>query len=67
MSIMAELEQRQVTDEDVLQWRFETLRAAGYRRTAARLLSQRADIDLHLAVELLERGCADHIAFAILY
>jgi hypothetical protein len=66
MATTVELPHRQVDDDEVQRWRFERLRAAGYGRTAARVLSHRADVDLHRAVELIERGCAEHVAFAIL-
>lgn len=62
----AQLEQRWVSDEEVIRWRFEQLHDAGYDRGDADLLSNRADIDLHRAVELVQRGCPHELALSIL-
>jgi hypothetical protein len=62
----AQLQLRWVSDDEVLRWRFEQLREAGYDRHDAELLSSRADVDLHAAVELVERGCSHELAVAIL-
>jgi hypothetical protein len=62
----AQLEQRHVTEDEVLEWRFEQLVHVGYGRRHARLLSRRRDIDLHRAVELMERGCPYDLALSIL-
>jgi hypothetical protein len=62
----AQLEQRHVTEDEVLEWRFEQLVHVGYARRHARLLSRRRDIDLHRAVELMERGCPYDLALSIL-
>jgi hypothetical protein len=53
-------------DETVLSWRLEQLRAAGYPRRAAQELAGRRDVDLHLAVELVRRGCTPVTALRIL-
>jgi hypothetical protein len=53
-------------DETVRAWRFEQLRAAGYPHSAARLLAGRRDIDLHVALCLLRRGCDPQTALRIL-
>ena len=63
----AELEQHEVTEDEVLDWRFQQLRAAGYDRRTARLLSRRRYVDLHEAVELVgQRGCSADMAAQIL-
>jgi hypothetical protein len=62
----AQLEQHQATEDEVIDWRFEQLREAGYERRQARLLSQRRYVDLHQAIELVQRGCTHDLAFAIL-
>ena len=49
----------------VLSWRFEVLFRAGYSRNQAFQLA-REDADLHLATELLERGCPVELAMDIL-
>jgi hypothetical protein len=50
----------------VERWRAETLERAGYDTAAAALLASRTDVDLHLAIELLEQGCAPELALRIL-
>jgi hypothetical protein len=52
--------------ERVEHWRAEELIRAGYSPTDALALAARHDIDLHLAVELLERGCPIDLAIDIL-
>jgi hypothetical protein len=50
----------------VVRWRTERLVRAGYDAEVARELATRADVDLHFAVELIERGCAPEMAARIL-
>ncbi len=58
---------RKVTETDsVRRWRLEALVRAGYRPWDALVLSGRADVDLHLAVRLLEQGCPRETALRIL-
>ena len=52
--------------ERIHRWRSEELERAGYDESQAAELAVRADVDLHLAVELLERGCPPPIALRIL-
>jgi hypothetical protein len=47
-------------------WRAEELQRAGYDARAAMVLAGRHDVDLHLAIGLLERGCPDELALQIL-
>ena len=54
------------TEKLVLGWRRSELRRAGYNRKQASTVAARLDVDLHLAVELLERGCDPAIALKIL-
>lgn len=49
----------------VLSWRYEVLFRAGYSRNDAFQLA-RDKVDLHLATELLERGCPAELALQIL-
>lgn len=51
---------------DVLRWRFTQLVQSGYRPADALALSRRADIDLHVAVQLLAAGCPSETAVRIL-
>jgi hypothetical protein len=62
----AQLELHQATEDEVIDWRFEQLREAGYDRRQAQLLSKLRYVDLHQAIELVERGCTHNLAFAIL-
>jgi hypothetical protein len=62
----AQLQQRWVSDDEVLRWRFDQLREVGYDRRDAEVLSSRADVDLHRAVELIQRGCSHDLALSIL-
>jgi hypothetical protein len=52
--------------EQVERWRAAELERAGYPREAAARIAARHDIDLHRAVQLLERGCSPELALAIL-
>ena len=50
----------------VERWRFESLERAGYDAESAALLAASHEVDLHLAVALLERGCSVDTALQIL-
>ena len=52
--------------EAILRWRFKQLLAAGYGDERASLLSARQDVDLHLATDLLAKGCPPETAIRIL-
>jgi hypothetical protein len=52
--------------EKIERWRAEELMRAGYGTRAAGRIAARHDIDLHRAVELLERGCSAELAVKIL-
>ena len=52
--------------ERVLLWREEELERVGYQRQAARDLAERSYVDLHLAMDLLRRGCPTDTALRIL-
>ena len=62
----AETTVRPTEQELVEQWRAEALEKAGYPDTVAAELALRPDVDLHRAVELLERGCTPELAAQIL-
>lgn len=53
-------------EERVIFWRAELLERAGYDDSAVLLLSMHADLDLHLAVDLLAKGCPPETALLIL-
>jgi rRNA processing protein Krr1/Pno1 len=55
------------TEQDrVESWRAEALVRAGFDPSDAIALAARHDVDLHLAVELIERGCPYETAIEIL-
>jgi len=57
---------RQLEIEEVERWRFASLERAGYDPESATVLALSHDVDLHLAVELLENGCPVDLALQIL-
>jgi hypothetical protein len=52
--------------EQVVRWRAAELERGGYPPEAAARVAARHDVDLHRAVELLERGCSPELALKIL-
>ena len=52
--------------ERIERWRAEELERAGYDPRSAAKIAIRPDIDLHVAVDLLVRGCAPDLALKIL-
>ena len=52
--------------ERVERWRAEELERAGYGAGSAARIAARFDIDLHLAAELVARGCPEELALQIL-
>jgi hypothetical protein len=63
---IAETNVRQTEQELVESWRAAELERAGYPPNAAFELAARSDVDLHLAVELLQKGCSPELALSIL-
>jgi hypothetical protein len=63
---IAELRKVRVTDEEVVSWRVEQLLRAGADQPSAQILARRSHVDLHDALDLLERGCPPAIALEIL-
>jgi hypothetical protein len=62
----AELETLVDTATDaVISWRFEELVRAGYEDQDAAELAHHAEVDLHMAVELVRRGCPSNTALRI--
>lgn len=57
---------RQSTADDVGRWRLKELLRAGYTWDQGVLLACRPEVDLHLAVELLGKGCPPETALRIL-
>jgi hypothetical protein len=52
--------------ELVEQWRLDSLERAGYDVESAAVLAASPEVDLHLAVSLLKRGCPVALALQIL-
>jgi hypothetical protein len=62
----AELRKTRVSDEEVVDWRRDQLIRAGCDPSGALILAKRSHVDLHEAVDLLERGCPPRTALEIL-
>jgi hypothetical protein len=52
--------------ERIERWRAEELERAGYSHGDAIELASRPYVDLHLAIELIDRGCSPDTAVRIL-
>ncbi len=59
-------ERPDVEIEIVERWRVQSLSRAGYDAESAAVLAASHEIDLHRAVQLLERGCSVDLALQIL-
>jgi hypothetical protein len=57
---------RPTEQELVERWRAQELERAGFPEDVAAELAMRNDVDLHRAIELLERGCSIELAADIL-
>jgi hypothetical protein len=57
---------RETEQERVERWRHEALVKVGYDPASAAQLAARNDVDLHRAIELVERGCPPETAVRIL-
>ncbi|MBV8599423.1 MAG: hypothetical protein JO017_11435 [Actinobacteria bacterium] len=62
----AEVHIEETEMERVERWRTEALEAAGYDPDSAAHLASRHDVDLHRAIEMIERGCSPELALQIL-
>jgi len=51
---------------DIYCWRMEELERAGYSAVVADVLATHPEVDLHLACDLLARGCSERLAHSIL-
>jgi len=52
--------------ERIERWRADALISGGYDSEQAMALAVRHDVDLHRAIELLQRGCTAELALQIL-
>ena len=66
MSIVDVTETTTFDLERVELWRLDSLERAGYDAESAAVLATSAEVDLHFAVSLLERGCSVDLALQIL-
>lgn len=66
MATAANSSARELETEEVIRWRSEELRRAGYSKAAAEKLATRTEVDLHLAARLLAQGCPARVALRIL-
>ena len=62
----AELTRTETEQERIARWRAGELERAGYEASAASLLADRGDVDLHYAIDLLRNGCTPELALQIL-
>ena len=63
----ADLTPTQLTEQELVErWRAQELQRAGFDPEAAAELARRSDVDLHAAVELLQKGCPPAVALSIL-
>ena len=58
--------QEETEHERVARWRAGELERAGYEVSAVAVLAAASDVDLHLAIDLLRRGCPEELAVRIL-
>ena len=66
-TVQIEIEDAAETEnERVLRWRWQELRRAGFGYKDSLLLAVSLDVDLHLATDLLARGCPAETALRIL-
>ena len=66
MSVTQLQELEETESARVERWRAEELERAGYELSAAAMLAASPAVDLHLAVDLLARGCPPDTAVQIL-
>ncbi len=62
----AETNIKATEQELVERWRAEALERAGFPEDVAAELSMRADVDLHRAIALVDKGCSPELAADIL-
>jgi hypothetical protein len=62
----ADVVYEETEEQRIESWRLEALERAGYDRRAAFAIARRHDVDLHRAVEMLDRGCPAELAVKIL-
>jgi hypothetical protein len=65
MTALMVIEQPRANSAEVEAWRLHVLLQAGYPLKVAERISS-SNADLHQAVEMLEQGCAAHVAARIL-
>jgi hypothetical protein len=66
-AILEELEFPGPSERDYVErWRIGELERAGFPLPLSRILGSRSDVDLHVAIELIENGCPPGLAARIL-
>jgi hypothetical protein len=64
----AQFEALQVDEAaDVLAWRFDLLCRGGFDIESAAVVASNVEVDLHDALELVDRGCEPQTAIRILF
>jgi hypothetical protein len=62
----ATLAEKVTAGDPVRRWRLQRLVRAGYDPCDSLVLSKQPEIDLHLAIDLVKRGCSTRTAVRIL-
>jgi hypothetical protein len=62
----AEVHIQETEQERVERWRAEELERGGYDHESAVQLASRTDVDLHVAIKLIDSGCPSETALRIL-
>ena len=57
---------RRTASADVVRWRWQRLRKAGFDVQLADALAAERDVDLHALLDLVGKGCPPHLAARIL-
>jgi len=57
---------KQLERRAIVAWRLQVLLRAGYSWDSSTLLATSPEVDLHVALELLARGCTESTALRIL-
>jgi hypothetical protein len=63
---VATLAEKVTAGDAVRRWRLQELVRAGYEPCDALVLSGQPELDLHVAIDLVKRGCPPRMAFRIL-
>jgi hypothetical protein len=66
MEVHEQAPRRMSEEERIVLWRAEELQRAGFRPVVANALAAQKYVDLHLALDLVKKGCPHETAIRIL-